>query len=66
MRRGHWRRQRHGAGRSLTKMVRVAPTVVGATRAVDIAPRVYTLPTVAAEEQNASPNGTGAPSRDDP
>lgn len=42
IRRGHWRKQRHGPGRSKIKMVRISPTLVNAHMG-DIGPRVYRL-----------------------
>ena len=46
VRRGHWRRHRHGPGLSLVKRIRVAPVLVNATRTAPtaLAPRVYRLP----------------------
>jgi hypothetical protein len=43
-RRGHWRRQHTGPGGEIIKRVRIAPTVVNASRGL-LAPRVYRLPT---------------------
>lgn len=42
IRRGHWRKQRHGPGRTKIKMVRISPTLVNAHLG-DIGPRVYRL-----------------------
>jgi hypothetical protein len=43
VRRGHWRRQRHGPGRLEIKRIRIAPVAVNAGRG-DALPRVYVLP----------------------
>jgi hypothetical protein len=43
MRRGHWRRQRHGPGSTLVKRVRIAPVLVNSTRG-PLAPQIYRLP----------------------
>lgn len=43
VRRGHWRRQRYGPGRSQVRRVRIAPVAVNASRGT-VAPRVYVLP----------------------
>ncbi|XKH58417.1 hypothetical protein LG293_17505 (plasmid) [Citricoccus nitrophenolicus] len=53
IRRGHWRRQRHGSKREQVKRIRIAPVLVNAHRG-DIAPRVYRLrrdPQLVAREQ---------------
>ncbi|MBE3017306.1 hypothetical protein [Myceligenerans pegani] len=48
-RRGHWRRQRYGPGKTLIRPVWVPPVLVNASRSVDITPTVYRLPTVLGE-----------------
>jgi hypothetical protein len=45
VRRGHWRRQRHGPGGDQVKRIRIAPTVVNAGQR-SFAARVYVLPAV--------------------
>ena len=42
IRRGHWRKQRHGPGRTKVKMVRISPTLVNAHMG-DIGPRIYRI-----------------------
>lgn len=42
IRRGHWRKQRHGKGLSEVKMVRISPVLVNAHRG-DMSPRVYRI-----------------------
>ncbi len=43
-RRGHWRRQRVGAGRAQVRPVWVPPVLVNASRMLDLTPTVYRLP----------------------
>lgn len=42
-RRGYWRRQHHGAGNQLLKMVRIAPVLVNAGHG-ELLPQIYRLP----------------------
>lgn len=49
IRRGHWRRQRYGTGRSLIRRVRIAPTLVNAANG-EMSARVYALPRVGTGE----------------
>jgi hypothetical protein len=58
VRRGHWRRQRHGPAKTLVKRVRIAPVLVNASRS-GLAPRVYRLPL--AEGQESSRAETSSP-----
>lgn len=44
-RRGHWRRQHFGPGRSQTRRVRIAPVMVNAGRLGADRPQIYRLPT---------------------
>lgn len=44
-RRGHWRRQHFGPGRSQTRRVRIAPVMVNAGRFGADRPQIYRLPT---------------------
>jgi hypothetical protein len=60
MRRGHWRRQRFGPGGLQVRRVRIAPTLVNASRYADAAPQVYRLPLHAGAAIEAkSLNGPG-------
>lgn len=43
-RRGHWRRQRYGPGRTIVRRVRIAPVMVNAGRAGSDRPQIYRLP----------------------
>jgi hypothetical protein len=56
LRRGHWRRQRYGAGRQEIRRVRIAPVLVNAARG-PLAQRVYRLPSKTTTEE---PSGVGS------
>jgi hypothetical protein len=43
-RRGHWRRQHFGLGRTQTRRVRIAPVMVNAGRLGADRPQIYRLP----------------------
>lgn len=44
-RRGHWRRQHFGLGRTQTRRIRIAPVMVNASRLGTDRPQIYRLPT---------------------
>jgi hypothetical protein len=48
-RRAHWRRQHHGPGKRLVKMIRVAPTIVNA-HAGPLSVQIYRLPMLNGEQ----------------
>lgn len=52
-RRGHWRRQHFGPGRSQTRRVRIAPVLVNAGRVGSERPQVYRLPMPKASQEYA-------------
>lgn len=52
-RRGHWRRQHFGPGRTQTRRVRIAPVMVNAGRLGSDRPQIYRLPTPKMTESRA-------------
>ncbi|MDO2396087.1 hypothetical protein QRB38_20135 [Mycobacterium avium subsp. hominissuis] len=52
-RRGHWRRQHFGPGRSQTRRVRIAPVMVNAGRLGADRPQIYRLPTPTVSESTS-------------
>jgi hypothetical protein len=54
-RRGHWRRQHYGPGRTETRRIRIAPVMVNAGRLGADRPQIYRLPTPTLSE-SAVPN----------
>ncbi|MGP4027140.1 hypothetical protein [Actinomadura sp. 3N407] len=54
VRRGHWRRQRHGPAKTQVKRVRIAPVLVNASRS-GLAPRVYRLPLTEGQGSSVTP-----------
>jgi hypothetical protein len=53
-RRGHWRRQHYGPGRTQTRRIRIAPVMVNAGRLGADRPQIYRLPTPTLSELAAA------------